>query len=497
MSIYDVVVVGGGIIGASAAYHLAHAGFSVKLLEADDYASGATGRTSRLQHCGLTYYALGRSAKFFILHPQRALKAVRSASCAMTERAAFVRDTSNRCRPIEFYCPLYRHSRVPLWKARLAFNALDGLYRGQHVSLNAKYLNRDQTQVVPALRSLADKSDLYGTVRFTEYEWTWPERICIDTLMAARRAGAEVCNYKRVTRIEHSVNRVWQVVTSDKRTGVDENTTARVLVNAAGAWVDELSQRVCLGIPKMNQGGKGTNVAVRLPDEFRGIGIQTVMSDGAPFYVIPWNDFHFIGPADAPADPDAENFRPRVSEVDTVLREFRLLFPSVAIDRSNVLYAWSGVRPRNFDPEYPAGGWGFAAHDLTSRGYGKYIVYIGGLIMTHRQAGRDITRMVRKHIEPSGRPAGIDYTAICVGSQDTLSLAEAVRRGVEEEDAYTLADVMFRRTCFGWSADLGRKDVGRVAAAMGESVGWSTREVDARISEYLRYVNNEFCSQNS
>src|SRR5689334_23382587 len=88
---FDVVVVGGGINGASAAQHLAAAGYKTLIVEKGDFGSGSSSRSSRLLHCGLRYLAPGRSILDFVRHPSRFSTALRMARLAMQAREEFVR----------------------------------------------------------------------------------------------------------------------------------------------------------------------------------------------------------------------------------------------------------------------------------------------------------------------------------------------------------------------------------------------------------------------
>ena len=95
---YDVLVVGAGINGASAAQHLAAAGYSVLLVDKDDFGSGTTSRSSRLLHCGIRYFVPGGSMWEFARHPGRAIAALRMARMAMTMRGQMKRSTGERLR---------------------------------------------------------------------------------------------------------------------------------------------------------------------------------------------------------------------------------------------------------------------------------------------------------------------------------------------------------------------------------------------------------------
>lgn len=123
--IYDTVVVGGGIIAASATQHLTAAGYRTLLAERGDYASGTSSRTSRLQHCGLSYFSpAGNSMAAFLLNPRFALKSLELTRRAMRGRAEFVKTSPERVRPITFFVPLTRENAIPVWKAKLAFRMM-------------------------------------------------------------------------------------------------------------------------------------------------------------------------------------------------------------------------------------------------------------------------------------------------------------------------------------------------------------------------------------
>lgn len=494
MSVFDAVIVGGGIIGASAANHLAAAGFSTVLLEQGDFAGATSGRSSRLQHCGLTYFSPGRSLANFLFHPKLAAHSIDHAARSMRERSAFVRATPERVRPLTFFAPLYKDGSIPVWKARLGLNLLEKLDPGG-VSLDIRHIPPAEVRHHPALTHLRDAGDLYGVLSFTEYQFDWPERICLDTILHARDAGAVTRNYVRVDKVERTSDQLWTVTAVDLRTDLAFTVKARAFVNAAGAWIDHVARAGNLPTPRLNQGAKGTNIMVRLPEAFRGQGFETIMRDGDPFYVIPWDDLHYFGPMDAAVEPTAENFRTRDEEISHLLAEMNHLFPSLQLGRKDVLYTWSGVRPRTFDPQAPMGGMTSELHDFSRRGVPAYVTYSGGLIMTHRHAGRAITAAVGSQIQPSGASRPLTYAARppITGPQDTDELPmAAIRHGATHEDARTLTDMLFRRVKTGWGERMGADTVDDVADGVRDIMGWSAAEARRQAGDYRDFLAREF-----
>ena len=117
---YDVCVIGAGVNGASAAQHLAGAGYSVILVEKGDYGSGSSSRSSRLLHCGLRYLAPGASIFEFARHPSRLRKAMRMAKLAMEARRQLVLTAPERVRPLNFHFPIWKESIYAHGRSSLA-----------------------------------------------------------------------------------------------------------------------------------------------------------------------------------------------------------------------------------------------------------------------------------------------------------------------------------------------------------------------------------------
>lgn len=501
-SSFQVAVIGGGITGASAANHLAAAGFRTVLLERGDFASGTSSRSSRLQHCGLTYFSPGRSIWNFLLNPRMAVEHLELARRAMRDRSRFVRATPERVRPVRFYTPLYRNDGIPAWKARLGFRLLELLDPGG-VPLDFELLGPAEAASEPALRHLRDRQDLVGAMKFTEYQFDWPERICLDTVLNARNCGAQVHNYADVIAIRQVADGRWHLDIADRRK--EEHTVSTVaadcIVNATGAWVDETSSRCGLSVPRVNQGLKGTNVVVRLPEEFRGLALETALPDGNPFYVIPWDDLHYFGPRDEPCDPTPDGFRADEPTILALLRDFRSVFPSLPIGREDVLYSWAGVRPRTARSGHADGCEAVLLHDQSRPGGPGYYTYTGGLLMTHRNAGSSIAEAVSKRLKPQdpGRP--VPYaarTAYPSSANDHSVLGttgigiDQLRLAARDEMVFHLDDLLFRRFAIGWSEGHGLDVARQAAEAIADIMEWSPAEISREVDRYSRFVAREF-----
>ena len=167
----DILVVGGGIVGAGVARDAAMRGLRVGLVEQHDFAYGTSSRSSRLLHGGLRYLAQGR------------LRLVYQAS---HEKRILHRIAPHLAEPLAFVFPTYRGSGWPLWKMRIGVKLYDLLCGGQNLGPSAG-LGREQT--LGLLPGLLEES-LTGAVRYFD-GLTNDARLVLDTLRSAARHGGD------------------------------------------------------------------------------------------------------------------------------------------------------------------------------------------------------------------------------------------------------------------------------------------------------------------
>ncbi|MCA9061149.1 MAG: FAD-dependent oxidoreductase, partial [Planctomycetaceae bacterium] len=194
----DILIIGGGIVGASVCRDAALHGFEVLLTEQGDFASGTSSRSSRLLHGGLRYLAQGH------------VGLVREAS---REKMILSRIAPHLCDPLPFVFPVYRQGNWPFWKLRIGVRIYDWLC-GRHGLGHSSTLSVDQTQsAVPGL----SVDNLTGATRHFD-AFTNDARLVIDTLLSAQLSGAEVRNYQRFVEATRQDD-VWHCVLEDTASG--------------------------------------------------------------------------------------------------------------------------------------------------------------------------------------------------------------------------------------------------------------------------------------
>src|SRR5581483_3423335 len=217
----DAIVVGGGMAGAGVARELALRGLSCVLLEQGDFASGTTSRSSKLIHGGLRYLEL---LDFGLVRE------------SLRERETLARLAPHLDRPLPFLVPVYRGGTRSLVKVRIGIRLYDWLTPGKRTPRYRTLRPAEALALEPTLRP----EDLLGAGYYFDDLLLSPERLCLENVLAARRAGALAVNYARVEDLRPARGGGWEVHARDLVDGTVTPLVGRVLVNAAGPWVDRI-----------------------------------------------------------------------------------------------------------------------------------------------------------------------------------------------------------------------------------------------------------------
>jgi glycerol-3-phosphate dehydrogenase len=326
---WDVIVVGGGIAGAGILREAARCGLRALLLEGRDFASGTSSRSSKLVHGGIRYLQHGH------------WKLTRES---LRERDRLLREAPGLVEPLMFIRAIYQDENRWLYRgAFLAYGLLAG--RRQHEYLRAADVLRTSPALAPR--------GLRGGYEYTE-AGVDDARLVLRLLREAVRAGACALSYAPVESLLLAGGAVTGVRVRDAETGHALELAASVVVNAAGTSVDRL--RVEVGGTAVIRPLRGSHLlfaAERLPLS-QGLSFRHP-KDGRNVFAAPWEGATLVGTTDvdhhAPLD-----LEPRISveEVAYLLEAVTTCFPALALDATDVIATWAGVRPvighRGADP---------------------------------------------------------------------------------------------------------------------------------------------------
>ena len=331
--VFDLIVIGAGINGAGIARDAAARGLRVALIEKEDIGSGTSSWSGRLIHGGLRYLEQGDVAL------------VRES---LRERELLFRLAPHLVKPVPLMIPFYQHNRRSSLTLRAGMLAYDVLSFDKSVGRHT-VLSRDETICrFPDINT----DGLTGSAIFYDGQVIWSERLCTEVALAAHSDGAQIYTHSAVDGFIEQGGTVTGVYFTDTLTGERRALSGRIVVNAAGPWVDTV-----LGGPKPGQrrfigGAKGSHLIV---DPFPGAPNDVVYyesrTDGRLVLIIPWGDRYMIGTTDQKFDDDPDLAMADTYEVEYLLSEVNSLIPLAKLTESDILYTYSGVRPLPYIPE--------------------------------------------------------------------------------------------------------------------------------------------------
>lgn len=500
---FDVAILGAGVNGCSAAQNLAAAGYSVLIVDKNDFGSGSSSRSTRMLHCGLRYLAPGSSVWEFARHPGRFYTALSMARQAMESRAQFVTETPERCVPVKWFYPIYKDGPYAAWQVKLAFNLLQAVGSSK-VPLDHRRISANEAVKNPLIKWVRDPAKLDGVIAFREYLYEWPERICVDTVLDAERLGATIRNYTNVERLEKS-ERKWLVTLRDTVSPFEGATVgAKVVLNTGGIWIDEINGKASdKAKPKRRiTGTKGVHIMFQLPRECQGYALTVMNRLNEPINFVPWRGMHYFGPTETLYEDDIDDIKPLETEINWLIDEANFLLPGMPqLKKKDVIFSWAGVRPLTYNPALPKGNRSREVHDLAADGMENVFALTAGPIMTHRSAGLELTRVVRQRIEPSSSPKKLSFQAAqypdnqnsprLLDEGSSVTLAD-LRYAAEREHPTNLVDILFRRVGVGWTKTMGVDAARRAAETVAAVLGWDEERIADEAEQYRLYLEKSF-----
>jgi glycerol-3-phosphate dehydrogenase len=339
---HDVLIIGGGINGAGIARDAAMRGLKVLLIDKGELGAATTSASTRLIHGGLRY----------LEHFEFGL--VRES---LREREILLKIAPHLVKPIAITIPIYKQSKRGRLTIRAGMMLYDLLSWGKSLPRHQMLSRAETVERWPGL----SPAGLVGSALYYDAQVEFPERLVAENVVSAREFGAEVLTHTRVTKLaveNHKVSGVEFVGEDGRR----EFAEARVVINAAGPWIDQVLERAPVESPKLIGGTKGSHIVVA---PFPGAPANAIYlearSDGRPVFIIPWNKLYLIGTTDVRFEGDPDEVRCELWEIDYLLSETNLALPGVGLTRDSILYTYSGVRPlpansntrRHFIREHP------------------------------------------------------------------------------------------------------------------------------------------------
>jgi glycerol-3-phosphate dehydrogenase len=436
---WDVVVIGGGATGLGIAVDAAARGFRTALIEARDFASGTSSRSTKLIHGGVRYLAQGN------------LKLVREA---LSERALLLANAPALVRPLKFIVPCYRPMEREI--LRVGLGVYDALAGRQGIG-DTHWLSRDETIAqLPGVRA----NGLRGGVAYWDAQFD-DARLAIALMRTAVRLGAVPINYVEADQIKASGGRVSEIVARDVQTEERIELRSKVVFNATGVWADELRRLADNSAAALTTTSRGSHIV--LPSSFlpgaTGMMIPRT-ADGRVLFAIPWHDRLMLGTTDVAAN--SASWQPQASdaEVEFILDTARG-YLQASPTTSDVLGTFAGLRPLLSPRATQAATKSISREHAVVIEHQNLVTVIGGKWTTYRKMALDaldqatrvgllserpcVTAEMKLDVDDSIEAACRAAEAAALERRDDSEVAKFVGLSARYEQALHADDVVARR----------------------------------------------------
>jgi len=521
---YDLIIIGGGITGAAVAYDAASRGLSVALLERDDFGSKTSSATSKLIHGGLRYLA------------NFELGLVRES---LRERRILENIAPNFVYPIP---NMIITDKKFIKSAKFAIKL--GMILYDILSFDKKF-TWDKSKKLPLHRSMSrdatikeeplmDKSDLTGSLVYYDCASIFPERLTLAFIKSALFSGAEAANYMEVTGFTFDGNRVTGVTAKDKIRNRKVTVAGKLVINCAGPWADRV----------LNLTGKNPHEEVLRRSEGIHIitkkltekHLVTAMTpSGRHIFIIPWRGYSIIGTTDKEYLGSPDDWKVTRESIDELIADINASFSEkIKISYSDVLHSYGGLRPLVEDQteDVYESSRKYEIFDNSNDGIEGLLTVEGGKYTTSRNlalhvvdaacrklnikavksetdknylAGSEIEdieafvqycislydKFDKRQVEYLARIYGTEIDNIMELAEKDKKLSEKLNDdgeipaqvvyAVNEEMAFTLNDILFRRTGIGTLGHPGKDVLKKVTDTASKILGWDTSRKKAEI----------------
>jgi glycerol-3-phosphate dehydrogenase len=517
---FDVIVIGGGIIGAGIARDAALRGLRVALFEKRDFGSGTTAGSTRLIHGGLRYLEM---------------LDFRLVRMDLRERETLLRIAPHLVRPLEFIIPFYRRSLFYRCKMKIGMTLYDFLSYDKSLPRHHFLTPAELKKIEPNLR----QQSLQGGAAYFDAQADSPERLCLENIIDACEHGAQTFNYCEVTGASRTGESIDGVCVRDLLSDdhIDVSVKARIVINASGAWFD----RVASGFTNGSRGAKPPRAQIRTtkgihiacpPVTSRAVVIFSPV-DGRLMFVIPWLGHTWIGTTDTDFTDDPATASATSKDVDYMLRSVTEYFPT--LDTARIYFSNAGVRAlvKEEGSESSISRM-HRISDGTRSGAENLISVLGGKITGYRAIAEEAidavcsklnvnapcltarnplpgARTDRKPTDASSaglKDKTIAHLSNLYGSRSSeiIRLAAAHEHLREPLSPYTpdvaaqvifaarteqcarLVDFLLRRTLLGFSQDQGQSAAARVASLLAQELGWTPGRMNAEMELYQEHI---------
>ena len=531
----DVLIIGGGIVGAGSALDAVTRGLNVGMVEAQDWASGTSSRSSKLVHGGIRYL---EQLDFPLVQE------------ALTERGLLLqRIAPHLVRPIRFLYPLHHRvwERFYIGAGMMLYDLLS--YTGGRTPGVPHHRHLSKRQVALAAPSLRS-SNIIGGLSYYDGQVD-DARYVVNLVRTAASFGAQVANRVRVDGMLTEGERVIGVTAHDLLTGEHFEIRAKSVINSTGVWTGETQAMVADGGRLRVRASKGVHILIPRA-KFQSIMGLLLRTEKSVLFVIPWGKHWIIGTTDTDWHLDKAHPSATAADIDYILDHVNTVLET-PLTRDDIEGVYVGLRPLLAGESDETSQ--LSREHVVAKPAPGLVLIAGGKWTTYRVMAHDAVDAAVEGMLAAGQPDGAivppsisdrvpllgasgyaaemnrrERTAADAGlpvslvthllnrfgamAHDVLALIAAdaslarflpgttdyveaeVVYATTHEGALHIEDVLDRRTRISLeTADRGATAAPVVARIMASVLGWDEARVEAEITNYLAMVEAELASQ--
>ncbi|TBH21350.1 glycerol-3-phosphate dehydrogenase/oxidase [Thermus thermamylovorans] len=318
----DLLVIGGGATGAGVLWEATLRGLRAALVEAGDFASGTSSRSTKLLHGGVRYLELAVR--------RRDRRQLRLVADALRERRVVLDLAPHLARPLPLLTPLFRPLELPYYGLGLK---LYDLLAGRRQLAPSRYAPPKEVRAL-----FPDLPPTLGGVLYWDGQFA-DHRLNLALVLSALERGAVALNHAEATGFLRKGGRVQGAAVRDRLTGKEVEVYAKAVVNAAGPQADRVRHLLDPHLPPLLTPSSGAHLVLDYPLQ---VGLLLPRTrDGRVLFLLPYRGKALLGTTDLPAEAAACPL-PREEEVAYLLEEVR---PYLGDLSGRVRAAWAGLRP--------------------------------------------------------------------------------------------------------------------------------------------------------
>ena len=525
---YDIIVIGGGISGVSVAYEAATRGLKVALFEKGDFGEATSSATSKLIHGGLRYL---KNMEFGLVRE------------SLSERKILENIAPNLVYPLPFMIPTYsnlKSNKYVLFLGMLFYDILSF----------DKAFTWDKTKKLPIHRTISKKqtkrlepcvpdNKRTGASIYYDCQNINPERLTFGILKSAVANGAQVANYAKVKSFIKEEDKVKGVIVEDLFNQSDHKITADLTINCTGPWTDIVLNTASTNDENSHHIRRSEGIHIITKKLCNNHAVLMMTKKGKHIMLIPWRNHSLIGTTDKEYKGNPDQYCVTKDSIEELIVEFNENYGSEKINYEDIQFVYGGLRPlvdNQTEASYESSR-KYEIYDNTKDGLDGLITVEGGKYTTSRKLAlhvvNKVAKKLKKKIEKSvskkrylvdsdiknmesfikqlalrypmfseatinyiGRNYGLqchtifrlamyDKTLSEVVTGDGEILAEVVYV-IKKELAFTLEDILFRRTGIGTLGYPGDEAFNKVVDIAKQYLKWDDKKTKDEINIVMK-----------